>query len=153
MYIYKKDHIARKCRSKVAYLGPHSSSEDIDYLSNLRPQQTHLVDTVPLLTMDMNTFSVSVQLYGIPFIALIDTGSSISAISQDTWIQISHLASVKLACSPAHAFQREKRVVTLFSLWKVWAGEQATVKLDPAGRSGFHTASGTWYLSEQLSNW
>ena len=30
-----------------------------------------------------------------------------------------------LACSPANAFQREKRVVTLFSLWKVWAGEQA----------------------------
>ena len=46
--------------------------------------------------MDMNTFSVSVQLYGIPFIALIDTGSSISAISQDTWMQISHLALVKL---------------------------------------------------------
>ena len=106
----KKGHIARKCRSKVADLGPHSSSEDIDYLSNLRPQQAQLVDTVPLLTMDMNTFSVSVQLYGIPFIALIDTGSSISAISQDTWTQISHLASVKL---------------------------------DPAGRSGFHTASGT----------
>ena len=106
----KKGHIARKCRSKVANLGPHSSSEDIDYLSNLRPQQTQLVDTVPLLTMDMNTFSVSVQLYGMPFIALIDTGSSISAISQDTWTQISHLASVKL---------------------------------DPAGRSGFHTASGT----------
>ena len=106
----KKGHIARKCRSKVANLGRHSSSEDIDYLSNLRPQQTQLVDTVPLLTMDMNTFSVSVQLYGIPFIALIDTGSSISAISQDTWMQISHLASVKL---------------------------------DPAGRSGFHTASGT----------
>ena len=106
----KKGHIARKCRSKVANLGPHSSSEDIDYLSNLRPQQTQLVDTVPLLTMGMNTFSVSVQLYGIPFIALIDTGSSISAISQDTWMQISHLAFVKL---------------------------------DPAGRSGFHTASGT----------
>ena len=60
--------------------------------------------------MDMNTFSVSVLLYGIPFIAFIDTGSSISAISQDTWMQISHLPSVKL---------------------------------DPAGRSGFQTASGT----------
>ena len=84
----KKGHIARKCRSKVANLGPHNSlscsSEDIDSLSNLRPQQPQLVDTVPLLTMDMNTFSVSVQLYGIPFIALIDTGSSVSAISQDT---------------------------------------------------------------------
>ena len=44
----------------------------------------------------MNTFSASVLLYDIPFIALIGTGSSISAINQDTWMQISHLASVNL---------------------------------------------------------
>ena len=110
----KKGHIAGKCRSKVANLGPHNSlscsSEDIDSLSKLRPQQIQSVNKVPLLTMDVNTFSVSVLLCGIPFVALIDTGSSISAISQDTWMQISHLASVKL---------------------------------DPAGRSGFQTASGT----------
>ena len=55
--------------------------------------------------MDMNTFSVSVMLYGIPFIALIDTGSSISAISKDTWMQISHLASVKLDPDRWSAFQ------------------------------------------------
>ena len=50
-------------------------------------------------------FSVSVLLYDIPFIALIDTGSSISAISQDTWMQISHLASVELDPAGRSAFQ------------------------------------------------
>ena len=89
----KKGHIARRRRSKVANLGPHNSlscpSENIDYRSNLRPPPTQLADTVPILTTEMNTFSVSVLLYDIPFIALIDTGSRISAISQDTWMQIS----------------------------------------------------------------
>ena len=49
----KKGHIARRCRSKVANLGLHNSlscsSENIDSRSNLRPQQTQLVDTVLFL--------------------------------------------------------------------------------------------------------
>ena len=50
-------------------------------------------------------FSVSVLLYGIPFIALTDTGTSKSAISQDTWMQISHLSSVKLDPARRSGFQ------------------------------------------------
>ena len=53
----------------------------------------------------MNTSSVSVLLYDILFIALIGTGSSISAISQDTWMQISHLASVALDPARRSVFQ------------------------------------------------
>ena len=55
--------------------------------------------------MGMNTFSVFVLLYDILFIALIDTGSSISAVSQEIWMQISHLASVELDPAGRSVFQ------------------------------------------------
>ena len=97
----QKGHIARKCRSMVGNLDSYNSfshsTHNRDSQFPFQPQPQQSVDSLSPVLLDTNTFSISVSLYGIPFNALVDTGSAISAISQDTWIKISNFAMADAA--------------------------------------------------------
>ena len=95
----QKGHIACQCRSRVGNLDSYNSfshsthNRDSQFPFQLQPQQS--VDSLSPVLLD--TFSISVSVYGIPFNAMVDTGSAISAISQDTWIKISNFAMADAA--------------------------------------------------------
>ena len=97
----QKGHIARRCRSRVGNLDSHNSfshsTQDRDSQFQFQPQPQQSVDSLSPVLLDTNTFSISGLLYGIPFNALVDTGSAISAISQATWFKISNFAIAYVA--------------------------------------------------------
>ena len=80
-----------------SYISFSHSTHNRDSQFPFQPQPQQPVDSLSPILLDKNTFSISVSLYGIPFNALVDTGSAISAISQDTWIKISNFAMADAA--------------------------------------------------------
>ena len=93
--------MCKRCRSRVGNLDSYNSfshsTQNRDSQLKFQPQPQQSVDSLSPVLLDTNTFSISVLLYGIQFNALVDTGSEISAISQDTWFKISNFAMAHVA--------------------------------------------------------
>ena len=106
---WQKGHIAHRCRSRVGNLDSYNSfshsTENRDSPFKFQPQPQQSVDSLSPVLLDTNAFSISVLLYGIPFNALVDTGSAISAISQDVWFKISNFAMADVAVLNPADFQ------------------------------------------------